>query len=135
MNQSTKVTPRWAIGIVVAISGLAGLTLAGIAPTRGQTAKPVEFTARDEDPKDFPAGAGRDDTFYGCTACHGFRIVAQQGMSRDRWDETLTYLTVRHKMPDIQGKDREVMLTYLSATYGPKTGRSARGWKNPFMPQ
>ena len=37
------------------------------------------FTPSDEKPEDYPAGAGRDETFYACTPCHGFKIVAQQG--------------------------------------------------------
>ena len=41
-------------------------------------------------PEEFPAGLGRDDTFYACTACHDFKLVTQQGMSRQRWDEILT---------------------------------------------
>jgi len=38
-----------------------------------------QFVPRDENPEDFPAGAGRDDTFFACTACHGFKLIAQQG--------------------------------------------------------
>ena len=60
---------------------LAWLAMAGllwIAPASAQTT----FTPRDESPEEFPAGTGRDETFYACTACHGFRLVAQQGMTR-----------------------------------------------------
>lgn len=127
------MTQRIRNGTALIVVGLA-LMSGAIAPAFSQTAKPVEFTPRDEDPKDFPAGVGRDDTFYGCTACHGFRLVAQQGLSRERWNETFNYMTERHKMPEIRGKDRELMLDYLAANYGPKTGKSARGWKNPFTP-
>ena len=48
---------------------IAGLLLA--APAIAQT-----FTPGDESPEDFPAGAGRDETFYACTACHNFKLVA-----------------------------------------------------------
>ena len=48
-----------------------------------------QFVPRDENPEDFPAGAGRDDTFYACTACHGFKLIAQQGMSRRQWEELI----------------------------------------------
>ncbi len=40
------------------------------------------FTPTDENPEEFPAGAGRDETFYACTACHNFKLVAAQGMTR-----------------------------------------------------
>ena len=72
---------------------LAWLALAGVvwvAPAIAQST----FTPRDESPEEFAAGAGRDETFYACTACHGFRLVAQQGMTRAQgpmslgiWDE------------------------------------------------
>jgi hypothetical protein len=89
------------------------------------------FTPRDENPEDYPAGAGRDETFYACTPCHGFRIVAQQGQSRRQWDDTFDWMTQRHNMPKIEGKDRERMLDYLAATYPPRT--APRGWQNPFQ--
>ena len=60
---------------------LAWLAMAGmllIAPAMTQTT----FTPREESPEEFAAGAGRDETFYACTACHGFRLVAQQGLTR-----------------------------------------------------
>ena len=50
----------------------------------GAFAQPPQFAPRDENPEDFPAGPGRDDTFYACTACHGFKLVAAQGMTRRR---------------------------------------------------
>jgi hypothetical protein len=45
------------------------------------------FTPTDESPEDLPAGNGREETFYACTACHGFKIVAQQGLTRGGWDD------------------------------------------------
>jgi hypothetical protein len=47
------------------------------------TAHPAQFIPSDETPEQFPAGPGREDTFYACTACHGFKIVAQQGTARN----------------------------------------------------
>ena len=59
----------------------------------------------------------RDDAFYFCTACHGFKLVAAQGMSRERWDESLTFMVKRHNMPDVQGEDREKILDYLETAF------------------
>jgi len=87
---------------------------------------------REEQPEDYPAGPNREDTFYFCTACHGFKIVAQQGMSRDRWNETLDVMVARHKMPDVQGAEREKMLDYLERAFPER--RQPGGWKNPFAP-
>jgi len=90
------------------------------------------FTPRDESPEEFPAGPGRDETFYACTACHGFKLVAQQGMSRRQWEETLILMNEKHGMPALDAKDREIVLGYLEATYPPRTP-AGRGWQNPFL--
>ena len=37
------------------------------------------FTPSQENPEDYPDGPGREQAFYACIACHGFKIVAQQG--------------------------------------------------------
>ena len=87
-----------------------------------------------ETPEQYPAGPHRDDAFYFCTACHSFRIVAQQGMSRDRWDESLDWMVERHKMPEVKGEDRRKILDYLAAAF-PEKARAPGGWKNPFAPQ
>ena len=109
-----------------ALFGVA-LVAAGIA-----SAQQPAFTPRDEAPEEFTAGAGRDETFYTCTACHNFKLVAQQGMSRRQWDETIAIMTQRHGMPPLEDKDREVVLNYLEAAYPPRTP-AGRGWQNPFL--
>jgi hypothetical protein len=113
--------------IILYSSTIAALLLAP-APAVAQA---QTFTPADEKPEDYPAGAGRDDTFYACTPCHGFRIVAQQGQSRRQWDDTLDWMTQRHNMPKIEGDQRKVVLDYLEATYPPRT--APRGWQNPFQ--
>jgi hypothetical protein len=89
------------------------------------------FTPRDESPADYPAGHGRDQTFYACTPCHGFRIVAQQGQSRAQWDDTVAFMTERHGMPKLEGEDRKIVLDYLAVTFPPR--RAPGGWQNPFQ--
>jgi mono/diheme cytochrome c family protein len=103
--------------------------MATIAPAAAQ---PPAFTPRDESPADYPAGEGRDKTFYTCTACHGFKLVAQQGQSRRQWDDTLDFMTERHKMPKLENPDRDIILTYLAAQFPP---RQAPGRQNPFSPR
>jgi hypothetical protein len=91
------------------------------------------FTPRDESPEDFPAGQGRDETFYTCTACHGFKLVAQQGMNRRQWDESLNWMTEKHGMPKLEGKERDTVLNYLEATFPPRAPSGGGGFQNPFM--
>ena len=109
---------------------LAAAFLAAAAPVAFAQAQ--NFTPRDESPEEFPAGAGRDETFYACTACHGFKLVTQQGMNRRQWDDTLNWMTTKHGMPALEGKDREQVLNYLEATYPPRS-QERGGWQNPFL--
>ncbi len=110
--------------IVLAV--MAGLL--SMAPAVAQST----FAPRDESPEDFPAGAGRDETFYTCTACHGFKLVSQQGMTRAQWDDSINLMIRRHNMPPPDDKDRAVLLNYLEATYPPRAPGARGGWQNPF---
>jgi hypothetical protein len=94
------------------------------------------FTPRDENPEEFPAGAGRDETFYACTACHNFKLVAAQGLTRAGWEDSINLMVRRHNMPPLDDKDRAVVLNYLEATYPPRAPAGGRGgWQNPFSKQ
>ena len=83
----------------------------------------------EETPEALPEGPGREETFYGCTACHGTAIIRQQGMTRERWDETLRVMTSKHGMPDYDGDMRVLILDYLAANFPPRR----RAPTNPFL--
>ena len=110
--------------------GLALTALLLILPALDAGAQSRRERPPEETPEQYPAGAHRDDTFYFCTACHGFKIVAQQGMSRERWNETFDFMVKRHNMVDVQGDQRDQMLDYLTAAFPER--RAPGGWKNPF---
>jgi hypothetical protein len=93
------------------------------------------FVPRDESPEDFAPGRGREEAFYACTPCHNFKLVAAQGMSRERWDDTLTFMTVRHNMPVLDGDERRLVLDYLENAYPPRAPAQRGGWQNPFAPR
>ena len=105
-----------------------------VAPVLAQ-APSSAFVARDERIDDLPDAPGREETFGLCSACHGYRIVSTQGMTRARWDETLKWMTERHNMPDLQGTDRELILNYLAAHHPPKAPSRGGGFRNPFATQ
>lgn len=109
---------------------IAGLLLA--APAIAQT---PTFTPREENPEDFVAGAGRDETFYACTACHNFKLVAAQGLSRAAWEDSINLMTQKHNMPPLEGNDRKMVLDYLEAAYPPRAPAARGGWQNPFSKQ
>ena len=90
------------------------------------------FTPTDETPEDLPAGDGREETFYACTACHGFKIIAQQGLTRPQWDDSLNWMTTKHGMNAIEGDDRKVILDYLEKNFPPRS-KPGRGSPNPFL--
>ncbi len=98
-----------------------------------------------EDPSVFPDGPHRDEVFYLCTACHSSRLVRNQALSRERWDDTLSWMTERHGMPELAGEERARFLDYLTAHFGPASaggGEPARASpfltrpqrRNPFAP-
>lgn len=88
------------------------------------------FEPQVEDVESLPAGTGREETFYGCTACHAFKLVSAQGMSRTQWDDTIQLMIDRHKMAEPAADDRKAMLDYLEKNYPPRAPRG--GWRNPF---
>lgn len=98
------------------------------ADAQEKRARPIE-----EAPEQYPAHPNRDDAFYFCTPCHSFKIVAAQGMSRARWDESLDWMVERHNMPDVRGEDRNKILNYLASAFPERRERG--GWKNPFAPK
>jgi hypothetical protein len=114
-----------------AVRNLALATLFALFPALDSAAQGKRARPAEEGPEQYPAGPNRDDTFYFCTACHSFKLVAAQGMSRERWDESLTWMVSRHNMPDVQGADRAKILDYLAAAF-PERKRAPGGWKNPF---
>jgi hypothetical protein len=81
-------------------------------------------------PEDLPAGHGRDEVFYLCSACHSFQLVSRQGMSRSLWDDTLRLMVEKHGMPEPSQEERAVILDYLASAYPPP---KKRGWQNPFQ--
>src|SRR5215210_3114205 len=114
-------------------AALAGL-LAGVFCAWPALAQAPAFRPGDESPEELPEGSGREETFYACTACHNFKLVAAQGLSRAQWDDSLAWMTKRHNMADIQGADRELILDYLARHYPPRA-RGTGSWRNPFAPE
>ena len=65
------------------------------------------------------AANGATATHAYCTVCHSERIVAQQGLTREDWLETLEYMVDEHGMAPIEGPDFDLVIDYLSTHYGP----------------
>lgn len=62
---------------------------------------------------------GAAETFAFCTGCHSEHIVAQQGLTREDWDDLFTVMEDEHGMAAIPEPSKTKILDYLSAHYGP----------------
>ncbi|HEX9702278.1 MAG TPA: hypothetical protein VGA19_05460 [Rhodospirillales bacterium] len=115
-NAALRVMLHWLAVLVLAVPAVA----AAAEPATSTTAPTVKWAVDPDDEwQGLPAGAGREPVFYTCSACHSLMMVRQQGLSRDVWDETLTWMVEEQKMDPMDPKDRELSLNYLSEWYGP----------------
>ena len=91
--------------------------------------------AQEESPETMPDFPGRDETFGYCVGCHSMKVVGRQGMDRGRWDETLTWMSQKHSMPEPDADTRKLLLDYLAQAYPPKPPAQGGGWISPFAPK
>lgn len=111
-----------------------GTALAAAAIVAGVTAAHAQdYAPAEETVESLPAGAGQEETFYACTACHGTALIKAQGMSRAQWQGTIAYMVDRHNMPALPPEDEERVVAYLAEHYPPRARAPGRGWQNPFL--
>lgn len=85
----------------------------------GATPAAAEATLPEEDPEFgvLKVAPGVEETFYACTACHSEMIVAQQGLTREHWDESFEWMVEEQGMSEIDEPDRTIILDYLAKHY------------------
>ena len=66
----------------------------------------------------YPA-PGAEATWYACTACHSEMLIAQQGMTRERWASLLVRMVDEMGMAELPPEDEHAILDYLAEHYGP----------------
>lgn len=71
-----------------------------------------------QDAQGLPAAPGREETIAWCSGCHSMALVTQQGMSRKRWDDTITWMVENQNMPEPTNAERRVLLDYLATHFG-----------------
>ena len=64
-------------------------------------------------------GEGAAETYAYCIICHSERLVAQQGLTRQGWEEVVDLMVEEHGMAPIAGPVLDRVLGYLSTHYGP----------------
>ncbi|HYD69608.1 cytochrome C-552 [Azospirillum sp.] len=107
--------------IVLAVALLLGAT----APA----APPAVAQVHNDTVEDLPDAPGRETVFYACTACHGVKIITQQGQTAERWDATIDFMIERHGMAAPPEEDRRIIVAYLAAQFPSKQ----KGYSNPFL--
>ena len=101
-----------------AVAGLLVAVLGFCAPAgRGAGVQEEDFGGLAEAP-------GREEVYYACDACHSIRLVTQQRLSRERWDQLLDWMVAEQGMAELTGEERRVILEYLATHYGPNVPRS-----------
>lgn len=85
----------------------------------GATPAAAETTLPEEEPEFgvLKVAPGVEETFYACTACHSEMIVAQQGLTREHWDESFEWMVEEQGMSEIDEPDRTIILDYLAKHY------------------
>lgn len=61
-----------------------------------------------------PEHEGRNVTFAFCSPCHSMRLVAQQRLDRDGWEEVIDWMADEQGMVELLPETRQVVLDYLA---------------------
>lgn len=65
-----------------------------------------------------PAGEGREEVLYSCTACHSTAIIQQQRFTRRVWNEVVDWMVEGHGMIELEADDRRRIIDYLVEHFG-----------------
>jgi hypothetical protein len=60
-----------------------------------------------------------------CTNCHSAKLVTQNRMTVERWDETIKWMQETQNLWDL-GENQEVIVNYLVTNYPPKKSSGRR---------
>ena len=78
-----------------------------------------------------PLGEGVDLVLENCTACHSIEIILESHMSREEWDKTITWMQKKQGLW-VLGKDRKIILNYLSKAQGVEKNKADGREGNPM---
>ncbi len=78
----------------------------------------INARAAENDWGGLPKGAGQEEVFYQCGSCHSLMLVKQQGLSRDRWEDTLVWMIEEQGMSRPTDEKWALILDYLSTHFG-----------------
>ncbi|WP_371185615.1 c-type cytochrome [Thalassotalea maritima] len=122
-----KAPENYAPGTNMLFSGVkdAGTRAAIIAWLGTSNPNPINWRTSEAEQTPLSAGEGvlKSGDNMGlvasaCSSCHSLHLVAQQGLSRDSWDETLQWMIDEQGMEPLDPDDYQAVLDYLSTHYG-----------------
>lgn len=67
----------------------------------------------------FHPAPGAQITYDLCTICHSEMIIAQQGQTREGWDDILVWMVEEMGMSELLPEERDQVLDYLGTYYNP----------------
>jgi len=103
------------------------LVAAAVASTIGSSPALSETTVTDDQGRTeviYDVGIlhpmpGAQITYDYCTACHSEMIIAQQGQTREGWDDIRVWMVEEMGMSELETEDRDKILDYLAQYYNP----------------
>ncbi|MBT0778322.1 MULTISPECIES: cytochrome C-552 [Paracoccus] len=76
-----------------------------------------EARAGNEEFGGLPDGAGAEETYYQCVACHSTEIIKQQRVTDHRWDELWRWMVEAQGMVEPEPETKALILAYLKANF------------------
>lgn len=109
------------IGRVIAATLAVFVVAVGVAGGEDSEEVGTVTTSRPDSPNfgALVAGDGAAETYAYCIVCHSERLVAQQGLTRQGWEEVIDLMVEEHGMVPLAGPILDRVLGYLSTHYGP----------------
>lgn len=74
--------------------------------------------AQDEEWDNLPPGEHRELVFALCSGCHSAKLVAQQGLNRQRWESLLDWMVEDQGMAELDAETETLVLDYLESELG-----------------
>ncbi|MEJ2122881.1 MAG: hypothetical protein P8Z76_19720 [Alphaproteobacteria bacterium] len=74
----------------------------------------------DDETFGLPNAPGREELLAFCGACHSMKLVVQQGLTRQSWEETLIWMYEEQEMPRLEPEEEKLVLDYLAKYVGPE---------------
>lgn len=68
----------------------------------------------------FPEGPGADFVDSVCTHCHSARLVLQNRMSRNDWEETIRWMQEEQGLWEFEPDQEKLILDYLGTHFAPE---------------